>query len=89
MMHANAWIQHCARVIVLGIAVGDSAATNAGCTGDEARAGILGIDRCGEFEADGMFSRGNQKLLDAIVNGGTVGKALWEGIQSAQGRTVE
>jgi undecaprenyl-diphosphatase len=46
------------------------------------------MDRCDEFEAKGIYSRRNQKLLDALVIGGSVGVALWEGTESPAGRTA-
>ena len=74
--------------MVLSTAVGFCVVSHAACTGDGKRGGILGLDRCDEFEATGIFSRKNQKLLNAVVIGGTVGVALWEGTQSPEGRTA-
>lgn len=87
-MPTNRRIQHCRQVLVLGLALSVSAAAHAGCTGDGASGGILKLDRCDEFEATGIFSRSNQKLLGAVVVGGTVGVALWEGTESPGGRTA-
>jgi membrane-associated phospholipid phosphatase len=63
-----------------------SLAARAGCTGDGKSGGILHLDRCDEYEATGLRSRKNQKLLDTIVVGGTVGVAMWEGTDSTLGR---
>ncbi len=76
------------RALLLVACLGAAATVRAGCAGDGAGGGVLGLDRCDEYEANGIFSRRNQKLLDAIVIGGTVGVALWEGTQSAEGRTA-
>lgn len=46
------------------------------------------MDRCDEFEAKGIYSRKNQQLLGAVVIGGTLGFALWEGSESTGGRTA-
>jgi len=46
------------------------------------------MDRCDENEATGIYSRKVQKALDAIAIGGTLGVALWEGTESAAGRTA-
>lgn len=66
-----------------GIAMG---AAQAGCTGDGKSGGLLGIDRCDEFEATGLLSRSNQKRADALVIGGTLAVALWQGSESGAGR---
>lgn len=58
----------------------------AACTGDTGPGGILGLDRCDEFEAKGILSRSHQTALNVIVITGTVGAALWEGSESAYGR---
>ena len=46
------------------------------------------MDRCDEFEAKGIYSRRYQQILDAIVIGGTLGFALWEGSESREGKTA-
>ena len=46
------------------------------------------MDRCDEFEATGIYSRKNQQILDAVVIGGTLGFALWEGSESREGKTA-
>jgi membrane-associated phospholipid phosphatase len=60
-------------------------AAQAGCSDDGARGGLLGLDRCEEFEATGLYSRSNQKRLDALVLLGTVGVALWDGTGTRRG----
>jgi PAP2 superfamily len=60
----------------------------AGCSGDGAHGGVLGLDRCDEFEASGIYSRSNQKRADFIVVAGTLGFALWNGTETASGRTA-
>jgi undecaprenyl-diphosphatase len=75
-----------AMLLAAGLCV--PAAAHAACTGDGARGGILGLDRCDEFEANGIFSRKNQKLLGSVVIGGAVATALWEGTESSLGRTA-
>ncbi|MFO6419861.1 phosphatase PAP2 family protein [Hylemonella sp. W303a] len=59
-----------------------------GCKGDGSNGGILGMDRCDEYEAGGIFSRRNQLLIDSLVIGGTVSYALWEGNTSPNGRVA-
>jgi undecaprenyl-diphosphatase len=46
-----------------------------------------GFDNFDEREDTGIFSRQNQKALDAIVIGGMVGTALWQGTDTKLGRT--
>ncbi len=87
-MNTGKCILHCWQALLLGTAVSISAASNAACTGDGKSGGIIGLDRCDEFEASGIYSRKNQKLLEAIVIGGTVGVGLWEGTESPAGRTA-
>ena len=60
----------------------------AGCTGDGPHGGVLGLDRCDEFEASGIYSRSNQKRADLIVIAGTLGFALWDGTETPAGRTA-
>ena len=73
--------------LLLGAAALFSAGfAHAACTGDGARGGILGLDRCDEFEATGLYSRHNQLRLDALVLIGTAGVALWDGTGTPQGR---
>lgn len=61
-------------------------AVAAGCITDGRSGGILGMDRCDEFEGRGIYARRNQQLLDALVIGGTLGVSLWEGNESDFGR---
>jgi undecaprenyl-diphosphatase len=63
-------------------------AAHAGCTGDGSHGGLLGLDRCDEFEASGIYSRSNQKRADLIVVAGTLGVALWNGTETPTGRTA-
>jgi undecaprenyl-diphosphatase len=63
-----------------------SLTAHAGCTGDGKSGGILHLDRCDEFEANGIYSRKNQKMLDVLVVGGTLGVSLWEGTDTPLGR---
>jgi membrane-associated phospholipid phosphatase len=86
--HAGRSPGRCWRALLLVAGLCAHAAVNAACTGDGARGGILGLDRCDEFEATGIFARKYQKLLGALVIGGTAGVALWEGTQSPAGRTA-
>lgn len=60
----------------------------AGCAPDGPNGGILGLDRCDEFEAKGLFARRYQNLLDFAVIGGTLGVALWQGTDTAGGRVA-
>ncbi|HLZ98045.1 MAG TPA: phosphatase PAP2 family protein [Steroidobacteraceae bacterium] len=46
------------------------------------------MDRCDEFEATGIYSRKNQQMLGAVVIGGTLGYALWEGSETTSGKTA-
>ena len=48
--------------------------------------GLFGLDRYDEREDSGIFSRSNQKALDAILITGMVGTALWEGTDSTLGK---
>jgi undecaprenyl-diphosphatase len=50
--------------------------------------GPLGIDSVVSGNAGGIWSRGNQKALQAVVIAGTIGGALWEGSESRFGRTL-
>ena len=63
-----------------------SSPSQAACTGDGKSGGVLHLDRCDEYEATGIRSRRNQKLLDTLVVGGTVGVAMFEGTDSDLGR---
>ena len=63
-------------------------AVHAGCTGDGSRGGLLGLDRCDEYEATGLYTRSNQKRVDVIVIAGTIGMALWNGTETPAGRTA-
>ena len=81
-------MRRCWQAMGLGAVMSISAASYAGCTGDGKGGGILGMDRCDEFEAKGIYSRHNQQLLNAVVIGGTLGFALWEGTESPGGRTA-
>ncbi len=74
--------------MVLGAALGLCAASHAACTGDGKGGGVLKLDRCDEFEATGIYSRRNQQLLGAVVIGGTLGYALWEGSETTSGKTA-
>jgi membrane-associated phospholipid phosphatase len=49
--------------------------------------GPLGIDSEVSRNATGIWSRGNQKALHDIVIVGTLGGALWEGLDTRLGRT--
>src|ERR1700704_392334 len=81
-------IRHGWQLLALVAALGISFVSSAACTGDGAQSGLLGLDRCDEREATGIFSRRNQQLLNAAVISGTLGVALWEGTQSLEGRTA-
>ena len=81
-------MRRCWQAMGLGAVMSISAASYAGCTGDGKGGGILGMDRCDEFEAKGIYSRHNQQLLNAVVIAGTLGFALWEGTESPGGRTA-
>lgn len=58
------------------------------CAGDGPRGGLFHLDRCDEFEGKGLFVRRHQKLLDAVVLGGALGVAFWQGTETADGRTA-
>jgi PAP2 superfamily len=88
MLDISIWSAPMARCAVIVAALGAAPLAHAACNGDGKAGGILGLDRCDEFEASGIFSRRNQKLLDTLVLGGTFGVAMWEGTQSAPGRTA-
>jgi undecaprenyl-diphosphatase len=60
----------------------------AGCVGDGRSGGILHLDRCDEFEANGIYSRSNQKRLDNLVIATAIGVALWEGTETPLGKTA-
>jgi membrane-associated phospholipid phosphatase len=76
------------QMLGLSALIGFPPGLQAGCTGDGKSGGILKLDRCDEFEAHGIYSRRNQQWLNAIVIGGTVGFAFWEGTESPEGRTA-
>lgn len=78
----------CLQAMILCTTVSLAAASHAGCGGDGKHGGILGMDRCDEFEANGIYSRRNQNLLNVVVIGGTLGFALWEGTESPEGRVA-
>ena len=63
-------------------------AAHGACTSDGSHGGLLGLDRCDEFEATGLYSRSNQKGVDVIVVAGTIGMALWNGTETPAGRTA-
>jgi membrane-associated phospholipid phosphatase len=46
------------------------------------------MDHCDEYEATGIYDRKYQKALDALVIGGSLGVALWEGTESTEGKTA-
>ena len=50
--------------------------------------GPLGIDSVVHSGASGIWSRGNQRALEAIAIFGTIGAAVWEGSDSRFGRTL-
>lgn len=50
--------------------------------------GPLGIDSVVSSGDSGIWSRGNQKALQALVIGGTIAGALWEGADTRFGRTL-
>ena len=81
---ARFWLQ----LACLSVVAGFSSSLQAACTGDGKSGGILKLDRCDEFEANGIYSRRNQQWLNAIVIGGTVSYALWEGTETPEGRTA-
>jgi undecaprenyl-diphosphatase len=58
------------------------------CRGDSGRGGIFKLDRCDEFEATGIWSRRNQRLLDDAVVAGAAGVALWQGTATPFGSTA-
>jgi undecaprenyl-diphosphatase len=70
----------------LALAAAAALPAHAACTGDGKSGGLLHLDRCDEYEATGLYSRKNQKLLDTLVIGGTLGASLWEGTGSPLGR---
>jgi membrane-associated phospholipid phosphatase len=53
-----------------------------------AHAQLFGLDRFDEREDTGIWSRSNQKRLDALVITGVVGLALAEGTENRLGRTA-
>jgi membrane-associated phospholipid phosphatase len=53
-----------------------------------ARADLFALDRFDEREDTGIWSRSNQKRLDALVITGVVGLALVEGTENRLGRTA-
>lgn len=75
-----------AATLVLGILLLVPSPSYAACSGDGHTGGIFHLDRCDEYEATGIRSRKNQKLLDTVVLGGTLGVAMWEGTDSRLGR---
>jgi undecaprenyl-diphosphatase len=87
-MDIGKWIAICRCGLLLALTIGASPLAQAGCTGDGKSGGILHMDRCDEFEAHGLYSRSNQKILDALVIGGTLSYALWEGTESPGGATA-
>jgi PAP2 superfamily len=60
----------------------------AACSTDGPRGGPFRLDRCDEFEGAGIYSRSNQRRLDALLIVGAVGTALWEGTDSELGRSA-
>jgi undecaprenyl-diphosphatase len=75
-------------LLALALLLAAGAAHAGGCTGDSKSGGILGLDRCDEYEATGIYSRQVQKALDFAVIGGTLGVAVWEGTDTRTGRTA-
>jgi undecaprenyl-diphosphatase len=59
------------------------AATSAARAGD-----VWQLDSFDEREDRGLFSRSNQKRIDALTIGAVVGLALWEGTDTRLGRTA-
>jgi membrane-associated phospholipid phosphatase len=51
------------------------------------QAARAGFDHYDDREDSGIFSRQNQKRLDALVIGGMIGTAVWEGTDYKLGRT--
>ena len=49
--------------------------------------GPLGIDHFDEREDNGIWRRGNQRALEAVLLTGMVGTALWEGTDNQLGKT--
>lgn len=49
--------------------------------------GLFGFDRFDEREDSGIWRRGNQRALEAVLLTGVVGTALWEGTDSRLGKT--
>jgi undecaprenyl-diphosphatase len=87
-MELGKWISIFRYALLLLLAIGAPPLARAGCTGDGKSGGIFHMDRCDEFEAHGLYSRSNQKILDALVIGGTLSYALWEGTESTGGLTA-
>ncbi|MEZ5728177.1 MAG: phosphatase PAP2 family protein [Burkholderiaceae bacterium] len=82
-------IRHLAGLLALSVVASQAGVAHAGgCLRDGGSGGPLGIDRCDEFEAKGMFTRRNQRRVDALVIGGSVAVALLEGTDSSIGRTA-
>lgn len=52
------------------------------------RGSLFGLDRYDEREDSGLLSRRNQLRLDALAIGSVLSVALWEGSDSALGRTA-
>jgi membrane-associated phospholipid phosphatase len=50
--------------------------------------GLFGLDRFDENEAQGIFTRPNQKLVDNIVILTMAGTALWEGTDTRLGKAM-
>lgn len=78
------WIMPILATICLTLSV--PAAKASGCQPDGPTGGPFHIDRCDEFEANGILARKYQNLLDVAVIAGTLGTALWQGTDSETGR---
>lgn len=57
------------------------------CPGAYAAGGFLGIDSRLQYDNQGIWKRSNQKALEAVMIGGSIAGALWEGSDTLIGKT--
>lgn len=71
------------RLAALAVGIAGFACWNSSFAGG----GPLGIDSRLNYDNQGIWKRSNQKALQALVIGGEIGGALWEGSDSRLGKT--
>ena len=83
--HARLWWRLCVFIALLALPAWVHAQLSSSVDHNH---GLFGLDRFDENEATGIFSRPNQKRVDAIVIVTMAGTALWEGTSSPLGKAM-